>query len=557
MSTRTIDPVTLEVVRNKLDGIANEMEMTLLHSSFSSLAKESMDASASLFSIEGDTLAQAAAIPIHLATLIPVVARMLAEFPLSTMRPGDYYILNDPYCGGTHLPDLAIVAPVFFAGEVIALSAVMTHHQDVGGMTPGSVPTNATEIFQEGLRVPPLQLLSAAGWNETLVKILRQNSRTPDALMGDVNAQVAACTLGARRIVELAEKLGALELIDIFRALLDRSETLTRRAIAALPQGTFHYVDHLDNDGIELDRRVRIEVAVTVAGDRIVFDFTGTSPQVKGPINCVPSGALAAACFAVRALTDPTIPTNGGCFRPLELIVPEGTLMNPREPAPVGTRTSTIKMAAACIISALRQAMPERLPASDAVLMYGLAWGTTLADGRHVVFGESIGAGSGASRERDGIDAIETDVTNCMNLPVEAVELDCPLRVNRSELRTDSGGDGEFRGGLGIVREYEVLEGSWVLTHRGERFYSSAPGLAGGEAGAPSRGVVIRADGSEEPIPSKRVCELRAGDRLVIESAGGGGYGDRHRRPMSAVRSDVEDRKISRAHARAAYGYDG
>jgi N-methylhydantoinase B len=551
------DPITLEVVRNKLEGIANEMEMTLLHSSFSSLAKESLDASACLFTIEGDTLAQAIALPIHLATLIPVVARVLQDFPLPTMQDGDYFILNDPYCGGTHLPDLAVVTPVFAQGRPIALSAAMTHHQDVGGMTPGSVPTNATEIFQEGLRVPPMKLLSKEGWNDTLTKILRQNSRTPDALIGDLNAQVAACTIGARRLVELAARHGAEELQAIFAELLDRSEALTRQAIAALPQGTFRHVDHLDNDGIDLDRRVRIEVAVTVAGDGITFDFTGTSPQTKGPINCVPSGALAAACFAIRALTDPTIPTNGGCFRPIELVIPEGTLLNPREPAPVGTRTSSIKMAAASIIGAMRQALPDRLPASDAVLMYGLAWGGTLASGRRVVFGESIGSGSGAARGRDGVDAIETDVTNCMNLPVEAVELDCPIRILRSGLRPDSGGDGEFRGGLGIVREYELLEGTWTLTHRGERFYSQAPGLAGGGPGASSTGVIVRADGTLEPIPSKRVCDLQQGDRLLIETAGGGAWGDPRHRDPAAVRADVADGRISPEHARAAYGFGG
>ncbi|MGH7153499.1 MAG: hydantoinase B/oxoprolinase family protein, partial [Acetobacteraceae bacterium] len=330
-----IDPITLEVVRNKLDGIANEMQLTLVRSAFSAIVKEGLDASAALFTLGGETLAQALAVPIHLGALTPMVGRLIDTVPAAEMHEGDIWILNDTYMGGTHLPDIAIMMPVFAEGRPIAISAAMTHHQDVGGMAPGSTPTNATEIFQEGIRIPLLKFRDGDAVNETLISMLRQNVRLPDVLMGDINAQVAACTIGARRLRDLAAAHGSAGLLGMVDELLNRSEKLTRRALNGLPPGTYRYADYLDNDGVDLDRRVRIAVAVTIGDGRMHCDFTGTSEQVRGPFNCVPSGPFAAACFALRAVTDPDnrIPNNGGCFRPIALTVPDGSLVNPREPA--------------------------------------------------------------------------------------------------------------------------------------------------------------------------------------------------------------------------------
>src|SRR5687768_17096454 len=460
------------------------MELTLLRSSFSPIVKEGLDTSASLFTVNGETLAQACAIPVHLATLIPALKTMVAKFPLHTMKEGDAYILNDPYCGGTHLPDIAIMTPVFHSGRVIAMSATMTHHGDVGGYSPGSLPPNSTEIYQEGLRLPALKFRDAGEYNETLVDILRLNSRLPDTLMGDLNAQLAACTVGARRLKALADQYGAEFLVAIFADLLDRSETMTREALRAIPEGTYRYVDYLDNDGIDLDKPVRIEVAVTVRDGEIEFDLTGTDPQLKGPLNCVPSGSQAAAYFAVRVLTDPTIPTNGGCFRPVRLVLPKGSLVNPEEPAPVNARTSTIKRIATCMVSALAETLPDRVSAPAAGTLLVVAFAGLRANGERFIIGELIAGGSGAARDRDGVDVVDTDASNCMNLPAEALEMDAPLRLHRVELRRDSGGAGEYRGGLGVVREYEVLADGVTFTHRGERHYSAANGLAGGIAGA-------------------------------------------------------------------------
>jgi N-methylhydantoinase B len=542
---QALDPITVEVVRNKLDGIANEMELTLLKSSFSPIVKEGLDASASLFTLQGETLAQAVAIPIHLATLIPCVARVLGEFSVEGMHEGDIYCMNDPYLGGTHLPDIAVIMPVFTHGRLLAFAATMTHHQDVGGMAPGSVPTNATEVFQEGIRLPVLKLRDAGRFNDTLLKILRRNVRIPDTFEGDLMAQVAACTVGARRLTALAEIYGDNHLAAIFAELLDRSEAMTRNALRAIPPGTYRAVDFLDNDGIELERRIRIEVAVTVDDGAMSIDFAGSSAQVRGPFNVVPSGSLAAACYVVRAITDPTIPTNGGCFRPITLHLPEGSIVNPQEPAPVNARTATIKRVSGTILAAFAQAVPDRVPADSGGELLVLAFGGVRPDGTRYVTGELIAGGSGASADKDGVDVIETDATNCMNLPAEALELDAPIRVHRVALRRDSGGAGAQRGGLGIVREYEILYGEVRLTHRGERHFIAPKGRAGGRDGAMARTIIHRAGGLQETVPSKLVTTLHAGDRVVFETAGGGGYGDPARRDPEKVRGDIDDGKIS------------
>ncbi len=556
MTTRKhIDPVTLEVVRNKLEGIANEMQSTLLRSSFSPIVREGLDASASLFTLEGESLAQAIAIPIHLATLIPVVKRILSDFPPSKMREGDIYLMNDPYLGGTHLPDIALIMPIFSQGQPIAVSATMTHHQDVGGMSPGSIPTNATEIFQEGLRLPPLKFRDGPeAFDETVIRIMRLNSRIPDTFMGDIHAQVSACTVGARRVAALGDVHGAEMMCALFAELLDRSEIMTRDALMKLPQGTYTYVDFNDNDGIELDKRIRIEVAVTLADGRFVCDFTGTSDQVRGPFNVVPSGSQAAAYFALRTITGAEIPTNGGCFRAVDLILPEGSILNPVEPAPVNSRTATIKRATGAILGAMRDVLPDVVGADAAGEMLALMFGGVRQDGRRYVVGELLAGGSGAGPKSDGVDVVETDATNCMNMPVEAFERDAPIRILRSALRRDSGGAGRQRGGLGIEREYLVLEGEITFTHRGERHFCAPSGAFGGKDGITAHTIIHRADGTEEVVPSKLVTRLMPGDRVTIRTAGGGGFGPPTQRSRSALRDDVANGKVSAEKARKIYG---
>jgi N-methylhydantoinase B len=552
-----IDPITLEVVRYKLEGIANEMQSTLLRSSFSPVVKEALDASAAVFTPEGETLAQALAIPNHLATLIPVVCAFLEEFPTDSMKMGDVYIMNEPYLGGTHLPDIGIVTPIFHKGEVMALAATMTHHQDVGGMTPGSIPTNATEIYQEGIRIPPLKLYDAGELNVTLAKMLRLNVRLPDTLFGDLNAQIAACNIGSRRMSELANVYGREQLYVFFEELLFHSERATRARLREIPEGIYRYADCLDNDGVELDRRVRVEVTVTISNGSMHVDFTGTDAQVKGPLNVVESGCMAAAYFALRAITGSDLPTNAGCFRPVSLFRPEGSLVRPIAPAPVGTRTATIKRITGCILSAFKDVLPERVPADSSGVLFGLAFGGRDAAHRPYVLAEILTGGSGASAGSDGVDVIETDATNCMNLPVEALEMEIPVRVRRLELRADSGGAGTFRGGLGIVKEYEFLGTEVTFTHRGERHFGEASGSCEGHGGASAFSQITRADGRVETIQSKLVTTLRTGDRVVVETPGGGGYGDPGKRDRNLMEEDVANGKVSVDAARTLYGWQG
>ena len=541
----SIDPITLEVIRNKLEGIANEMQSTLLRSSFSTVVKEGLDASASLFTIEGETLAQAVAIPIHLATLIPIIETFLEKYPAPTMKEGDLYIMNDPYLGGTHLPDIAIAMPVFHHGRIVALSAAITHHQDVGGMSPGSVPPTATEIYQEGIRIPPMKFRDEGVMNETLVEMLKLNVRIPEILFGDIGAQVAACTVGARRLGELAGRYGNNQMLASFAELLDRSEKMTREALKKIPDGTYGYIDYLDNDGVDLERPVKIQVAVTIHNGTMHCDFEGTDPQTTGPFNAVPSGSQAAAYYSVRALTDASIPTNGGCFRPVSLSLPEGSLVNPVEPAPVNSRTSTLKRVCGSIIAAFKDVIPNKVPADSASALLILSFGGVRDDGSRYIVGEFDGGGSGGGPFKDGVDVIETDGSNCMNLPAEALELEAPIRINRMALRKDSGGIGQFRGGLGCVREIELLEGVATVTHRGERHNHPPRGSRGGGDGRLAYSTIIRTDGNEEIIPSKKLLQMKAGDRMLIQTAGGAGYGDPSARDPEAHRRDVRNGKVS------------
>ncbi len=551
-----LDPVTVEVLRHKLDGISNEMQLKLIRSSFSPLVKEGFDAAASLFTTGGEVLSLSLSVPGHLSASIPCVQALLRAFPLADAKDGDVYIMNDPYLGGTHIPDIAMAVPVFHRGRPIALSCTITHHQDLGGMVPGSLPTNATDIYQEGLRIPPVKLRDAGTENETLVGIIRQNVRFPDMLMGDLNAQLASCTVGARRLRALADAFDAEHLQRMFDDLLDRSERLTRDAFRKIPNGSYRYTDYFDNDGIELDRRVRIEVRVDVSDDAVHVDFAGTDRQLTGPFNCVPSASQSGVYFALRAIAGPEIPSNGGCFRPITIDLPEGSFVNPVEPAPVNSRSAAIKRIAGTILGAFRDALPDRITADPAGQLLLLIFAGSRDDDSRYITGELLVGGSGAGESSDGVDVIETDSTNCTNIPIETLELGAPIRVLRAALRTDSGGPGRHRGGLGLVKEFELLEGRMILTHRGERHYYPAQGYAGGQAGARARSI-IRRDGSESEIPSKIVTDLVAGDRLLIETAGGGGQGDARERPRDAVARDLADGKVSASAAADTYGYVG
>lgn len=548
------DPVTLEVIRSRFDIIAEEMQTALVRAAYSSVLKAG-DASAAIFTAQGETIAQATSLPGLLGMLIPAVDSILRAFPLTEMRDGDIYILNDPYDGGTHIPDITLVTPVFHKGQVVALCVSIAHMQDMGGKVPGSIATDATEIYQEGLRIPPLKFYEEGHPNQTLHRLIEKNVRIPNVVMGDLRAQIAAGAVGYKRLLTLFDEYGQDTVLSYVSELLDRAEIMTRHKIQEIPDGSYTFADYVDNDGIDLDRRIKIQATVAIQGSDISVDFTGTDPQVKGPINCVPSPVMAAVFYVVRAITDPSIPNNAGCYRPVQVHLPKGSVVNPNPPAAVTIRSVVMEAAVAVLLGALVKAIPDRIPAAsggNALAMF--MGGIDPLTGEPYVCAELGTGGFGARPTKDGIDVLHADVVNGMNVPVEAIEMDFPLRVHRHSLWTDSGGAGCYRGGLGYEKVIELLQGEISVAHRGEYHFHAPWGLFGGRPGRKSHSVILRQDGGTEVIPSKQVFTLRAGERVHVCTAGGGGYGDPLGRPAEAVLADVLDGKVSREKARAEYG---
>jgi N-methylhydantoinase B len=551
----SIDPITLEVLRNKLEDISDEMEITLLKSSHSTVVKEALDASAAIFDASGNQIAQAIASPIHLGMILPAVSRIVELFPPETMREGDVFVLNDPFDGGTHLPDVVMTVPIVADGETIGLAVAITHHQEMGGRSAGSTPMDASEIFQEGLRIPPLKLYDQGEPNETLFAMLERNVRIPDTVRGDLDGQQAACATGVRGVRLLVEHYGADVLRSCMVELLDRAEKMTRAEIERIPDGVYRFVDYLDNDGFDLERRIRIEVAVTIDGSDFMVDLTGSDPQVRGPINCVPASTLSAIYYVVKVVTDPSIPNNSGCYRPVRTILPEGSIVNAKPPAAVNGRAVVVRRIVDAMLGALAPALPDRVPAASSghPLVCSMG-GLDPATGRPYVTSEIGTGGMGARPGKDGVECVQTDTSNSQNVPVEALELEFPLRVGSYRLRRDSGGPGRFRGGLGFEKSFEALRGTVSISHRGERNHTAPWGLFGGGAGAMAKSRIVRADGSVEHFPSKAELRLEPGDRLEVWTTGGGGHGDSLTRDPALVLADVIDQKVSPEQADEAYG---
>ena len=555
-TTMSADPILLEVFRGKLDVIANEMEATLLRSSYSSLIKEALDATAALFDQHGRTLAQADALPAHLGVMVAGMKRVVSSYPAAVAAPGDVYILNDPYDGGTHLPDFLLSVPVFSRGVLVGYAATMSHHQDVGGSAPGSTAPDAVDVHAEGLRISLMKLSDNGATNDTLLSVISSNSRVPKNLQGDLDAQVAACATGALRLTEICDEWGPEVVADLGDELMDYAERLTRLAIENLPDGRYGFVDFLDDDGVG-DEPIAIRVTVQIEGSELHCDFTGTDAQVKGAINCVESSTLAGVYFVVRSLTGAHIPNNAGCYRPVSVTLPPGSIVNCEYPAPVGARAITMKRVVDALFGALAQVAPAHVPAASSGqvnIMY--VGGVNEVNGQHYVgfIGVPLPGGMGARPTKDGIDVVETDVTNNLHYPTEACETDLPMRIESIDLWTDSGGAGQFRGGLGYTSEVVWLGSEALVTIRRDRHRFQPWGLARGHSGWPCRSALLRLDGTVEELPSKAVFAINRGDRLRIWTAGGGGYGPPTERDPKAVLSDVLDGRVSRACAEQVYG---
>ena len=519
--TVNADPIKLELYKNMLTSVAEEMGVTLQRTAFSPNIKERLDFSCAVFDGTGQMVAQAAHIPVHLGSM-PL--SVLAAIEHTDMAPGDMIALNDPYRGGTHLPDITLVAPVFSEeadeGPVFFV-ANRAHHADVGGMSPGSMPI-ATSVIQEGIRIPPVKLIRGGELDADLWDLILANVRTPEERRGDMEAQLAANRIGERRLREIIGKYGTAEITDYMQELCAYASRMVRARLREIPDGRYVYSDVLDNDGIT-DAPIEIRVAVEIEDDTAVVDFTGTAQQVRGSVNAIYAITLSAVFYAFRCIVGEGVPANAGCLEPIRVIAPEGSVVNAKFPAAVaGGNVETSQRIVDVLLGALAHACPDKIPAASSGTMNNLTIGGYDASrGRDFTYYETIAGGMGARPNRNGIDAIHTHMTNTMNTPIEAIETNYPMQVTTYAIRRGTGGAGRFRGGDGVVRALRLLTDAEV-TILSERRSRGPYGLQGGASGEPGRNVLI-SEGVECPLASKVSISTREGDVIRIETPGGGG----------------------------------
>jgi N-methylhydantoinase B len=507
--TSSLDPVMLSVLTSALTGVAEEMGAALIRAAYSSNIKERRDCSAALFDSSGRMVAQAEHIPVHLGAMPEAVQAVMACDP----EPGDVFVMNDPFSGGTHLPDLTLVSPLVPQEEILGYAVTRAHHSDVGGMRPGSMPSDSREIYQEGLIIPPARLRRAGAVEDDVLALILANSRTPHLRRGDLRAQSAANDLAERRLHELLVRWGRETLLAAFDGTLSYVERRTREAISALPNGEVRAETEMEGDGVD-QHDIPIRVRIEVRGDEMTIDFSGTAEAVAGNVNCPLSVTRSACLFVLRLLLPSDVPANAGTFAPLRIVAPEGSLVNARPPvAVVAGNVETSQRIADAVTLALAEMVDVNAPGQGT--MNNLVIG-----GRGWTYYETIGGGQGAGPGSHGDSGLHVGMTNTLNTPVEALESEFPLRVERYELSYGTGGAGLHRGGDGVVRSIRVLEPAAVSILSDRRDHG-AVGLAGGDSGAPGRNEL-----NEEVLPSKVSLDVDAGDLVTIGTPGGGGWGE-------------------------------
>jgi len=553
----SIDPFTLEIIKEGLVAIGDEMFVTMQRTSMSTIIYEVLDYATGLTDAAGNLITQGNGVTLFLGTLDFGVRSVLEKFGPENLRPGDIFVTNDPYSGGgTHLSDVSIIAPIFYDGRLVAFAANKGHWTEVGGMAPGSWTTNSTEVYQEGLQFPCVKLFDQGQPIQSLLDIIRANVRTPDMSIGDMYAQVASMRIAERRFKELCDKYGVELVLRGIAALLDYGEQLTRQEIRRLPAGVYQAVDHIDDDGIG-NGPFEVRVKVTVEDDRLVCDFTGTHPQVPGPVNCARTGLYSAARAVLMALTDPSIPASEGCFRALQVICPEGTIFTCRRPAPVSTYWETMLYAADLIWKAMAPVLPDRLPAGHFLSVCG-----TIVAGPHPDTGELFllvepqAGGWGAGADKDGENGLvcvgdgETYI-----IPVEVCETRYGVLVDQFGFDITDGGAGRFRGGRGLVRDYRITaQEAWFTGTFGRHKYLPW-GMAGGKEGSRNYTKILFADGRPPDVFGKAAqYHLKKGDVARLITATGGGHGDPLQRPVESVVLDVKNDYITPEQAERDYG---
>ncbi|MCH8182389.1 MAG: hydantoinase B/oxoprolinase family protein [Proteobacteria bacterium] len=553
------DTFTLEIIKNALVAVGDEMFVAMQRTSMSPIIYETLDYSCGLTDPEGNLITQGNGTTVFLGQIDSLVREVLKKFgEKGDIHDGDIFISNDPYVGGgTHLSDPALVQPIFFEDELVAFVINKAHWTEVGGKDPGSFTTNATEIFQEGLQLPNIRIFSGGKPNAALIDLIAANVRLPEMSLGDMWAGVAANRVGERRVREIFAKYGVAEVKEAIVSLLDYGEEMIRQEMKNLPKGVFEAEDWIDDDGLG-NGPFRIQVKVTITDDEFIADFTGSHAQVPGPINNSRTGLVSAVRTVFKALSNPSVPANGGCFRPMKVICPDGTMFTAKRPAPVSLYWETMMAGADLIWKALAPHIPERLTAG-----HMLSVCATIITGTHPDTGEFYlmvgplvgGWGAGATKDGDGGQFASAD-GETFNIPVEIAETRYGVLVDQYAFHNDDGGFGKFRGGKGVVLDYRILSDTAVMTGSFGRNKFKPWGIGGGGEGSPNYAKVLRADGGEETYTMFHQIPLKKGDVVRLVTATGGGVGDPRERPRDKVRNDLRDGYVTIEQARVHYGYD-
>jgi N-methylhydantoinase B len=542
-----VDPITFEVVNNALVGIAEQMAVTILRTSYSTVIREMLDYSTAVFDVQGRIIAQSCRVPIHLNSMSRSLRTTLDEtFPIETWEPGDIIVTNDPFKGGQHLPDIQTFLPVFSGDDLVAICGTLGHHLDVGGMRPGSYAGDAVEIYQEGLRLPPIKLFERGKMNERLFAVIAANIRQPEATIGDLRAQTAALEIGRDGVLELIDRYGIETLVNCMHDATTASEARLRQKLSELPDGTYAGTYYVDDNGVD-DTPIKIVSTLTIDGGSIHVDFTGTDKQSRSPINATLSSCESATYFTILSILDPTIPANYGVYQPISITAPEGSVVNAMPPAAVVGRNAITHTIVNALMKALSQVVPERVTAA----YYGMSNVFIVAgDGDDerpswIYFDIEVGGG-GARHSKDGLDCYSQGIHNLANTPIEMVEATYPLRFKRYEFLADSGGTGQHRGGLGVARDVEFLDERGSLNTQFDKFKVAPFGLFGGGDGATGRLTLKRGACEPRQLASKTVdCKLERGDVISMWTQGGGGYGSAADREPAAVARDLREGKIT------------
>lgn len=548
-----INPIKRELLKNSLVTIADNALVMVVRTARSANVKNSMDFSAAICDGQGRLVAQGMAVPVHLGAIMPALKGCLDYFG-DDIAPGDVLASNDPYSGCSHLNDIFTFKPVYVDGQRIAFVGLILHHTDLGGRVPGGNAADSNEIFEEGMRIPPSKLVQAGKPNQTLLRMIEFNSRVPQRVLGDLNAQIAALDQAEREMLKLAREWGGDVLTHYMPDLIDYAEQLTRAGIAALPDGVVEFTEWNDDDGVH-PGPFPIHLTLTKRGDEIECDFSKTPPQSGGAVHS--NFVFTASCVyaAIRTLLDDTVPNNAGLYRPITVKAPEGTIVSAKFPAAVGSRGQIGFRVRSIVLGALARLTKNRMPACPGGSEFAIAASGYDETGKrflHLEFHNTTGNGGGP--EYDGQDAGPNCISNLANVPVELIEAENPIRVDEYAFLPDTGGAGRHRGGLGIVRQYRFLSSDVVVQVRSDRFKSRPWGLHGGGEGAAARAWLNPGTPGSQPMPSKFIRTMSAGDVFRAEMAGAGGYGDPIRRDPVAVLDDVLQEKVTRAHAREAYG---